>query len=194
MRKRLGVPRNTYLVLYVGRLSKSKGIYTLLETALRFRDHQVNIHFLLVGRDEEGVGEWVAQKGLSDRVRLAGMVPYGEMAKYYRLADILVLPSLKEKRQQEQFGYVLAEAMACGLPVLGSDCGAIPEVIGDEKRIFQWGSAEELQRLILHWKEKPQMPQRFAARKRAQSYYSLGKFSQRLIQIYNGLLTLVPTK
>src|SRR5208283_3644633 len=131
-----------------------------------------NIHFLLVGMDEEGVGKWVADNGLSDRVHLAGFVAYAQMPQYYRLSDMLVLPSLKEKRQQEQFGYVLAEAMACGVPVLGSNCGAIPEVIGDSKRIFQPGSLEQLSHLILNWKRKPRAPQRNKARQRALEKYS----------------------
>jgi glycosyltransferase involved in cell wall biosynthesis len=110
------------------------------------------------------------------------------MPKYYRLSGMLVLPSLKEKRQQEQFGYVLAEAMACGVPVLGSDCGAIPEVIGDARRIFKSGSADELAQLIMEWKRKPQAPQRLEARKRSQSHYSSSNLSQNLARIYQGLL------
>jgi glycosyltransferase involved in cell wall biosynthesis len=189
LRESIGIPRDAYTVLYVGRLSKSKGVFTLLKTAQRFRDQNENIHFLLVGRDEEGVGEWVARKGLSEQVSLVGQVPYADMPGYYRLADTLVLPSLKEKRQQEQFGYVLAEALACGLPVLGSDCGAIPEVIGDEKRIFPWGSAKELHRLILYWREKAQLPPRKAARKRALEHYSSKKLSKSIADIYFRLLS-----
>ena len=142
-----------------------------------------------MGRDEEGVGEWVARKGLAERVHLTGLVPYEAMPSYYRLADTLVLPSLKEKRQQEQFGYVLVEAMACGLPVLGSDCGAIPEVIGDIKRIFPFGSAKELQKLILYWRGKPRAPQKMAARKRALDHYSSKKLSKHIAEIYSRVLS-----
>jgi glycosyltransferase involved in cell wall biosynthesis len=188
LRQSLGLPPKAFAVLYVGRLSESKGIFTLLEAARTLRSAKENIHFLLVGKDEEGVGKWVADNGLSDRVHLAGFVPYDRMPKYYRLSGMLVLPSLKEKRQQEQFGYVLAEAMACGVPVLGSDCGAIPEVIGDARRIFKSGSADKLAQLIMEWKRKPQAPQRLEARKRSQSHYSSSNLSQNLARIYQGLL------
>ncbi len=115
----LGIPKGSYVVLYVGRLSRSKGVFDLLEAALSLKNRDSRFHYLLVGRDEEGVGKWIVEKGLSSEVHLAGFVPYDQMPRYYRSSNILVLPSRKEKRQQEQFGYVLAEAMACGLPALG---------------------------------------------------------------------------
>ena len=67
-----------------------------------------------------------------------------EMPKFYHAMDVIVLPSLKRKNWKEQFGRVLIEAMACQVPVVGSDSGEIPNVIGDAGIIFPEGNAEAL--------------------------------------------------
>jgi glycosyltransferase involved in cell wall biosynthesis len=58
--------------------------------------------------------------------------------------DVLVIPTQTTKRIREQFGRVIVEAMASGVPVIGSTCGAIPEVIGDAGLIFAEGDADDL--------------------------------------------------
>jgi glycosyltransferase involved in cell wall biosynthesis len=66
------------------------------------------------------------------------------MPGYLNGLDVLVLPSRTRPNWKEQFGRVLIEAMACGVPVIGSDCGEIPGVIGDAGLIFREGSVAEL--------------------------------------------------
>ena len=62
--------------------------------------------------------------------------------------DAVVLPSLTTPRWKEQFGRILIEAMACGVPVVGSDSGEIPEVIGDAGLIVPEGNASVLARAL----------------------------------------------
>lgn len=183
-----GLPPKAFTVLYVGRLAASKGVFVLLEAFERLAAVEKNIFLLLVGKDEEGIGEWVKKRNMEGRVRLAGFVPYEKITAYFRLSDLFVLPSLPTKGWVEQFGYVLVEAMACGVPVLGSDCGAIPEVVGEPRRIFKAGSADELSRLILGWKRRPQAIQRAKARRRAVENFSSEKLSRSIAEIYSGLL------
>jgi glycosyltransferase involved in cell wall biosynthesis len=71
---------------------------------------------------------------------------------FYHSVDILVLPSLSRPNWIEQFGRVLIEAMACGIPVVGSDTGEIPHVIGEAGLIFPQGDSDALReqlRLLL---------------------------------------------
>ncbi|HET9869794.1 MAG TPA: glycosyltransferase, partial [bacterium] len=92
--RELGLTGASFTLLYVGRLAKSKGVFTLLKAAEVLAREDAGFRLLLVGKDEEGVGDWVAQRGLERCVRLAGFVAYPQMPRYYRLADAFVLPSL----------------------------------------------------------------------------------------------------
>jgi glycosyltransferase involved in cell wall biosynthesis len=188
LRKSLGIPASGFLVLYVGRISQSKGIFTLLQAAKELVSEDPDYHFLLVGRDEVDAAGWAAENGLGHSVHLAGFVPYDQMPKYYRLGRVLVLPSLPDKRQQEQFGYALAEALACGVPVVGSDCGAVPEVVGDPNRIFPAGSVEGLVKILKKLKRTHSTSMKTKARQRATELFSAEKLSKSLARIYWELL------
>jgi starch synthase len=186
--KYLGIPLDAFLVLYVGRLAASKGVFTLLDAARRLVLEDSKVHFLLAGKDEEGIAGWIAQNHLGGSVHLAGFVPYAQMPKYYRLSQLFVLPSIPTKGWKEQFGYVLAEAMACGIPVAGSDCGAIPEVVGDPDRIFPAGSAEKIYLMIKKIKRLVSGRLKTQSRQRALNLFSSEKLTRSLATIYDELL------
>jgi glycosyltransferase involved in cell wall biosynthesis len=187
LRGSLGIPAGAFTVLYVGRLAKSKGVFTLLEAA-RAVSGDPGFHWLLVGKDEEGVGKWIARHGLGGSVHLTGPVDYREMPRYYRLADVFVLPSLPTRGWLEQFGYVLAEAMACGIPAAGSDCGAIPEVVGDPARVFPAGDAGALCGVLRRLRAVDRVPLGRKMRERACRLFSSERLVARLGSIYRELL------
>jgi len=186
--KSLGIPSDAFVVLYVGRLAASKGVFTLLEAARRLALEDSKVHFLLAGKDEEGIANWISQNHIGGSVHLAGFVPYAQMPKYYRLSQLFVLPSIPTKGWKEQFGYVLAEAMACGVPVAGSDCGAIPEVVGDPDRIFPAGSAEKIYFMIKKLKRLAPGRLKTQSRKRALNLFSSEKLTRTLAAVYDELL------
>jgi glycosyltransferase involved in cell wall biosynthesis len=110
------------------------------------------------------------------------------MPSFYRSSSGLVLPSLPTKGNQEQFGYVLAEAMACGVPVAGSDCGAIPEVIGDKARIFTPGSPESLLKVLGSIRKGVSPAARKRLRERAVKLYSSDVLADTIRHAYRELL------
>ena len=69
-------------------------------------------------------------------------MPLNDVPRHLRALDALVLPSESTPLWKEQFGHVLIEAMACGVPVVGSDSGAIPEVIGEAGLLFPGGGRD----------------------------------------------------
>jgi rhamnosyl/mannosyltransferase len=119
------------VILFVGQLSKShrhKGLEILIR-ALRELDRRTTLVVV-------GGGDWLAhyatdarRAGVAPRVVFAGIVREEEMPLYYRGADLTVLPTLTDA---EGFGMVLAEANACGRPVIGTNVGGIPSVIRDQ--------------------------------------------------------------
>jgi glycosyltransferase involved in cell wall biosynthesis len=83
------------------------------------------------GPYEASLRERTARLGLGDRVSFQGWGAPADVANFLRGLDALVLLTRTTKTVREQFGRVIIEAQACGVPVIGSTCGAIPDVVGD---------------------------------------------------------------
>ena len=109
------------------------------------------------GPMEGKILDWAKTRGWSDRVRIM-LARHDEVPSYLGTMDMLVAPSQTTCHWKEQFGRMLIEAFACGVPVIGSDSGEIPYVIGDagrvvgEKDVLGWAAAiiELLDRPDLH--------------------------------------------
>ena len=118
---------NEKIILTVSRLVKKNGINDLIEAG-EYLDFPFKILIIGVGSDEEKLKELVKNKGLEDKVMFKGQVEYDELPKYYAIADVFVRPSLSEG-----LGNVFLEAMACGLPVIGTEVGGIPDFLIDRQ-------------------------------------------------------------
>jgi glycosyltransferase involved in cell wall biosynthesis len=127
---------------YVGRLVAEKGIDWLLESwrIAGLPDH-ARLVFIGQGPMETAVR---AATTADPRIRLIGPVPLDQVPTVMASLDALVLPSLTTRDWWEQYGRVITEAMASGVPVIASDSGAIPEVVGDAGIIVSEGSTAEL--------------------------------------------------
>jgi glycosyltransferase involved in cell wall biosynthesis len=140
---------------YIGRMLAMKGIDTLLEAAARLKsDLEFEIILLGSGPESETLTTQAANLGLSDRLTMVPSTAPEHVGAILKSMDVLVLPSRSMPYWKEQFGRVLVEAMACGVPVIGSDSGAIPAVIGDAGLVFPEGDAkalaEHIHRLATH--------------------------------------------
>lgn len=153
-RRELGLPADAFIVGFSGRLLEMKGVPDLIKAVSRVRAQPGGeaVQLALLGPGE-------VSPLLGGRTEMPGWLHvrpacrHADMAKFMQALDLFVLPSREWNRGgfqwREQFGHVLIEAMACGIPVLGSSCGAIPAVIGDPARIFAEGDVEGLARLLL---------------------------------------------
>ncbi|MEM6400281.1 MAG: hormogonium polysaccharide biosynthesis glycosyltransferase HpsO [Cyanobacteria bacterium P01_D01_bin.116] len=149
---KVGLEPNDFVIGFVGRFVPEKGIMTLLDALVKIKDKSWK--FLLLGRGElkDEILQKAEEKGIKDRIILVESVPHNEVADYINLMSTLILPSettykfktLTSVGWKEQFGHVIIEAMACKVPVIGSDSGEIPHVIGDAGLIFPEGNIEEL--------------------------------------------------
>ena len=127
---------------FVGRLVAEKGIDWLLES---WRTASLPDHARLVFIGKGPMDGTIRAAATSDpRIRLIGHLSFEEMPTVMASLDALVLPSLTTRDWCEQFGRVITEAMASWVPVIASDSGAIPEVVGDGGIIVSEGSTAEL--------------------------------------------------
>ena len=122
-------PRRSLTVGYVGRLSHEKGVDVLLDALAALP--AARVHAVVVG-DGPARGELVrraARLRLDDRVTWTGYVSHEEMPRVYGDLDVLVVPSKTVPSWKEQFGRVVIEALAAGVPVITSDSGELPRLV-----------------------------------------------------------------
>ena len=96
------------------------------------------------GPQQADLERLAVQLDLGQHVVFLGRVGSTDMPAFFASIDVLVVPSRTMPTWKEQFGRVLVEAMACQTPVIGSDSGEIPHVIGDAGLVFPEGDAQAL--------------------------------------------------
>ena len=173
---------------YLGRLVPAKGIDILLES-LRWLPQYCELW--VAGDGDESPWRAMAQRlGVAERVRWLGAIPSRQVADFLRGLYVLVLPSRTTSRWKEQFGRVLVEAMACGVPVIGSDSGEIPRVIGDAGLVFAEGNAEQLANCIRSLVEQPELRGNLAqiSRRRAVERFGMEQIAVRAVTFWQQLL------
>lgn len=126
---------STPFFLMVNRLKKEKGVYDVLYAWKLYvkNTHQENSLLVIVGNgpERENMLRLIREWGIEKQVRYIPNIPNQELGQLYQHARALILASIPTPLWQEQFGYVLAEALSSGCPVVGTTSGSIPEVVGD---------------------------------------------------------------
>jgi len=127
-RRELGWDDSIPVVGYLGRFVKAKGLQVLMD-AIDLLNVPVRVLMVGDGPMRQEVDAWMKTRG--DSVRICSQVKHASIAPYINAMDVLLAPSLTTPQWKEQFGRMIVEAFACGVPVIGSDSGEIPYVIGD---------------------------------------------------------------
>ena len=138
---------NGKIVLYVGRVAKEKGIQFAIQALPKVVKEIRNTKFVVVG---EGNYVWnlkslTKKMGVEKHVVFTGGVPHPELVNYYNIADVVILPSIRES-----LPFVLLEAMACRKPVVASRTGGIPEIVknGENGYLVPVKNSKELAKKI----------------------------------------------
>lgn len=123
-RRRHRISETAILTIGIGRLVKWKGFQTAIRAIAAIDD----VEMILIGTGgyQRELKRMAVKFGVEQRVHFIGELDNYEIPYYLQQSDVYLHPSLGE----EAFGITLLEAMACGLPVIGSDRGAVPEVVG----------------------------------------------------------------
>lgn len=177
---------SAFVIGYAGRFVPEKGVDVLLRACARLNTATWEVRLLGDGPAREDLAGLATELGIRDRVHFLGRLPSTEMAPFYRSLDVLVLPSVSRPNWVEQFGRVLIEAMACGVPVVGSDCGEIPHVIGDAGRIFPEGQTTALASILDALAGDPALRQALAAtgRKRVLAQFTQAQVAAATARVY----------
>ncbi|GAB4365386.1 MAG: glycosyltransferase family 4 protein [Elainellaceae cyanobacterium] len=198
----LGIQPDDFVVGFVGRFVEEKGLLTLC-AALAQLQHQTDRpwKWLLLGRGplQSALMEQAAQSGIGDRLIWIESVPHDAVPDYINLMNTLVLPSqttyqfktMTSVGWKEQFGHVLIEAMACQVPVIGSDSGEIPFVIGEAGMVFPEGNVAALTDCLLRLINQPELAVDLSKRgyQRAIAQYTNRALAERQLAFYQQLAT-----
>lgn len=148
-------PGDDLLVGYVGRLAAHKGVHVLLDAvAGRDRD-RLRLRIAGAGPEEQALRDLARALGVTDRVEFVGPLDQTDLPDFYRGLDVLAVPSLTTPGWVEQFGRVAVEAMACGVPVVASDSGALPDVVGGAGLLVPPDDAEALRAALVRIADEP---------------------------------------
>lgn len=181
-------PPREHLVLSVGRLVWEKGHQDLLRALAWLRRDGVEARALIVGAgpEEQRLRAHASELGLAESLELVTSVPYDAMPEVFARASCFVLASLPTRWWEEQFGMVLAEAAASGLPIVAAESGAIPEVLDGHGSLFppgDWQQLAERLRAVLAEPPRRVEPGPLADR------YSVERAAERYAAAYDRLLS-----
>ena len=180
---------NYFTIGFVGRLDVKKGIFDL---ALAFCMLCEDCRLLIVGDGpaKNQLIDMLEKLGVSKRVKLAGAINIKDINTCYHKMDALIIPSKTTKQWKEQFGRVIVEAMASGVPVIGSDSGSIPEVMANCGLLFKEGGIEELTEKINILKNDSNLWQELSdfGYKLSHAVYTHNKRAEGIYQIYKELM------
>jgi glycosyltransferase involved in cell wall biosynthesis len=198
LRSELGINPGDFVVGFVGRFVEEKGLLTLGKALAGLPDYPWKLLLLGRGPLQPVLMEQAAEWGIQDRLIWLESVPHDCVHQYINLMNVLVLPSettykfktLTAVGWKEQFGHVIIEAMACSVPVIGSDSGEIPYVIGDAGLVFPEGNAESLQNCLRQLMDSPAFAADMAKRgyQRAMANYTNTALAKQQLDFYKQLL------
>ena len=133
--------------------------------------------------------EQAIQSGVTDRILIKPGIPTSEVPRLIEQWDAHVLPSITRPNWIEQFGRTIAEAMSCEVPVIGSNSGEIPHVIGDAGLVFKKGDAKDLSECIRKLMDDPVLYQDLArrGRQRVLDNYTQERIAQKTYEVYQSM-------
>jgi glycosyltransferase involved in cell wall biosynthesis len=159
------------VVGYVGRLAEHKGVHIVIDALSRV-PHHVRLRLVGDGPYRAELEQLAQRCGVADRIEWLGHRAQAEVNNLYGTFGLLVVPSQTRPNWIEQFGRVAVEAMASGVPVVVSDSGSLPTVVGEAGVVVPEGDVQAWADTIRTLAEHPERRAALgaAARVRAQQF------------------------
>lgn len=178
-----------WVIGFVGRLVEVKGLLVLLEAVARLGPSW-RLELVGSGPLRQRLAARASELGVLDRIDFRDQVPSTEIPEIMRGLHVLVLPSLTRPHWKEQFGRALVEAMACEVPVVGSDSGEIPRVIGDAGLVAPEGDPAALVGALERLLGDAELRQKLGKRGRARvlEHFTHERIADQTVALYRELL------
>jgi len=174
---------------FISRLVEEKGILVLLAALSRLPGNW-RLHIVGIGPLERQARKRADQLGIGDRITWERGIPSTLVPERLRTFTMLVQPSLTRRHWKEQFGRAVMEAMACGIPVVGSASAEIPNVVGDAGLVVPEGDPAALRDAIARLLADKDLRQDLAQRGRARvlDCYTHRRIAQQTVAAYRSAL------
>ncbi len=183
---------NAHFFLMVNRLKKEKGVYDVLYAWKMYVKNAAQKNPLLVivgdGPERENMLRLVKEWGIEKTVLYIRQLPNQEIRSLYHDARALILASIPTPLWQEQFGYVLAEALSCGCPVISTMSGSIPEVVGHAGILCPPGSPTALVEAIRKFEDSSVVGDYQHKAIESKERFSQSRFQKEISEIYSELV------
>lgn len=192
-KEKLGIEKNTKIILFLGLLVEKKGINFLI-SAFKLVLSEFKDAILIIGGhgpESDFLKNLAEELKIKDKVIFLGEVKSNETPRLFNIADVFVLPSIIDSHgETETLGVVLLEAMACGIPVIASNVGGIPDIIDETNGfLIEQKNIEEISQKILLLLNDFMIRENFgkAGRKKILDKFSPEKQTAKTIAIYKSL-------
>jgi glycosyltransferase involved in cell wall biosynthesis len=189
-RAQMGLPADRPIFITVRRLDARMGLVNLIEATNTVRQKYPNVLVLMAGKGylRPVLEASIEQHGLQENVRLLGMVSESDLPIYLASANMFVLPT----ENLEGFGLATIEALAVGIPVIGTPIGATPEILKpiDPNLLTADTTPAKLAERLLYWLDRQDQLDDLGKRCRqfAEQYYSSTRVAERLEHMFNDLV------
>jgi glycosyltransferase involved in cell wall biosynthesis len=185
LRRRLGWPLDRRMIFCVRRLVARMGIAELIEAFAGIAASHADTDLFIggCGEMESGLRDQVRKLGLERRINFCGFIPDGDLPGYYAASDFSIVPSQK----LEGFGLVALEALACGVPVLVTPVGGLPEAVaGLSGSLVLEGTAPAAiaSGLVRALEQPASLPSASECRSFTMTNYSLPVIARRVADVY----------
>lgn len=189
---RNNIPIDSFVVLYVGKLVSWKGIHNLVYSAkILMEKGIINFVFAVAGKgaQKENLVKLIDETNTEKHFRFLDFVSYDEIPNIFNMADILILPSYPTMTWQEQFGMVLAEAMASGIPIISTLSGSIPEVLDEAGVLLPSGDYQGIASAIERLLEDKPLREKLSkkGRNRVEKLFCSIKVSEKLLHVIENI-------
>ncbi len=187
--------KEIFQILSVGYLIERKGFTYLISSIKEVLKEHGNIKLNIVGSgpEEQKIKNHITNLNLEEHVEIISNISDEELLKMYNSSDLFVLPSIVDSQgNTEGLGVVLIEAMACKLPVIGSNIGGIPDIVEDGVTglLVPQKNVSELSKSINKIIENPDISERIAEKgyKMVKSNFSWERIAKDYIDVYKSQL------